>query len=165
MLTDDPFAALSFIAGPALMTNASSLLLLGTTNRYARALDRARLLAAQVAREEAGADETERMLLHRQLSGAQRRVRMVVRSLTAFYTAIGAFGVGTLSYLLGATLLAEIDTGGWSSKVMMGATTLGVICLIIGTAALVIESHLSYGILRDEEKLVLRRGKQSLKNN
>jgi hypothetical protein len=162
MLTDDPFAALSFIAGPALMTNASSLLLLGTINRYARALDRARLLAAQVAREEAAADETERVLLRRQLHGAQRRVRMVVRSLTAFYTAIGAFGIGTLSYLLGATVLSNIDTGGWSSHVMMGATTLGVICLIVGTASLVLESHLSYGILRDEERLVLRRGDRGI---
>ena len=164
MLTDDPFSALSFIAGPALMTNASSLLLLGTTNRYARALDRARLLAAQVAREEAAADETERLLLRRQLRGSQRRVRMVVRSLTAFYTAIGAFGVGTLSYLLGATVLADVDAGRWTSHVMMGATTLGVLCLIVGATSLVIESHLSYGILRDEERLVLKRANRSMEN-
>jgi len=33
-----PFAALTFIAAPALLTNASSLLMLGTSNRLARAV-------------------------------------------------------------------------------------------------------------------------------
>ncbi len=44
----NPFAALTFIAAPALLTNASSLLLLGTTNRLARAVDRVRAVVAQL---------------------------------------------------------------------------------------------------------------------
>ena len=46
--TVNPFAALTFIAAPALLTNASSLLLMGTTNRLARAVDRVRALASHL---------------------------------------------------------------------------------------------------------------------
>src|SRR5262245_40827520 len=108
MAMDDPFSALSFIAGPALLTNASSLLLMGTINRYTRALDRARLLAAKIGDTFAKADESEKAFLRRQLDVAQRRVLLIVRTMTAFYTAIGAFGIGTLAYLIGSTVLHEI---------------------------------------------------------
>lgn len=151
----DPFAALSFIAGPALMTNAASLLLLGTINRYGRALDRARSLSVAVTA--AGADPADRAFLVRQLKAAELRVLLIVRSLTVFYAAIGAFGLGTLSYLIGATLLREVGGERAASMVMMGASTLGVVCLIFGSAALAWESRLSYRILRDEAELALRR--------
>jgi len=151
----DPFAALSFIAGPALMTNAASLLLLGTINRYGRALDRARLLATQITG--AGVDSGERAFLSRQLRAAELRVLLIVRSLTVFYAAIGTFGLGTMTYLIGATLLAGTAGERVASVIMLGASTLGVLCLIFGSAALAYESRLSYRILRDEAELALRR--------
>jgi len=40
----NPFAVLSFIVAPAILTNASSVLTLSTSNRLARAVDRAREL-------------------------------------------------------------------------------------------------------------------------
>jgi len=39
-LTQNPFAALTFVAAPALLTNASSVLALGTINRMLRTRDR-----------------------------------------------------------------------------------------------------------------------------
>jgi len=41
----NPFAILSFIVAPAVLTNASSVLSMSTTNRLARAVDRARELS------------------------------------------------------------------------------------------------------------------------
>ena len=41
LLSDNPFTSLSLIAAPAVLTNASSVLALGTSNRFARAIDRA----------------------------------------------------------------------------------------------------------------------------
>ena len=102
MLGDNPFSALSFIAGPALLTNASTVLLLGTINRYARALDRARLLASRLGAQTEAMDPEDKALLLRQLAVAQKRVLLIVRSLTAFYTAVGSFAFGTLAYLIGA---------------------------------------------------------------
>jgi hypothetical protein len=39
-LTQSPFAALTFVAAPALLTNASSVLALGTINRMLRTRER-----------------------------------------------------------------------------------------------------------------------------
>jgi hypothetical protein len=159
VLSDNPFAALSFIAGPALLTNATSLLLLSTINRYGRALDRARLLAAKIAGEDGGSDPAEMSLWRHQLELAQLRVVLILRTLTFFYTAIGAFSLGTLAYLVGATLLAGFGGEGVASMVMLGASTLGVLCLIGGSGVLVWESRLSFQILRDEAQIVLKRAR------
>ncbi|MGD9743079.1 MAG: DUF2721 domain-containing protein [Dongiaceae bacterium] len=135
MLDDNPFAVLSFIAGPALLTNATTVLLLSTVNRYARALDRARHLAGRIATiaEVDGAEPVA--WLERQLDMAHRRVLLIVRTLTAFYTAVGAFGLGTLAFLTGAMLLE--DTGAVVSRIVtlftLGTTVVGVLCLIFGS--------------------------------
>ena len=72
--TQDAFQVLTFIAAPALLTNASSVLVLSTSNRFARAIDRVRYLAEQ--------DPSE---LHRhELPLVGRRVLMLNRALTAF---------------------------------------------------------------------------------
>jgi hypothetical protein len=158
MLGDSPFSALSFLAGPALLTNAATVLLLGTINRYARALDRARLLATRLGGPQAAEIEAEeKALLLRQLGVAQRRVLLIVRSLTAFYVAIGCFSFATLAYLIGAALLNQPIEAQIISYIVLGATTFGVLCLVTGAATLAWESRLSYVILRDEAELVLRR--------
>ena len=41
----NPFAILTFISAPAVLTNASCVLLFGTGNRYGRAIDRVHELA------------------------------------------------------------------------------------------------------------------------
>ena len=48
MADANPFAALSLIVAPAILTNASSILAMSTSNRLARAADRARELAKQL---------------------------------------------------------------------------------------------------------------------
>src|SRR2546422_7930461 len=48
---DNPLAVLTLIAAPAVFTNASSVLVLGTGNRLARVVDRARYIAQQLRNE------------------------------------------------------------------------------------------------------------------
>jgi len=43
----NPFAILTFISAPAVVTNASCVLLFGTGNRYGRAIDRVHDLAEE----------------------------------------------------------------------------------------------------------------------
>lgn len=45
-LGTNPLGILTFIVAPAILTNASSVMALGTANRFARAIDRARELSA-----------------------------------------------------------------------------------------------------------------------
>ena len=58
VMTDDPFAALTIVVAPALLTNASTVLCLGTATRFGRVLDRTREVSAQLARLESGANRT-----------------------------------------------------------------------------------------------------------
>src|SRR3981189_286611 len=142
MPPDNPFASLSFISGPALLTNASTLMLMGTINRYGRALDRARELARSM--DAKSLDKEMRVLTSRQLDAAQRRVLFIVRGLIAFYTAVGAFGLGTLWSLLGATFFQ----GGLPTKLatlaMFVSTLVGVLSLVTGAATLAWERRLSH---------------------
>ena len=48
----NPFAILTFISAPAVLTNASCVLLFGPGHRYGRAIDRVHELADSVERKE-----------------------------------------------------------------------------------------------------------------
>jgi hypothetical protein len=93
----NPFAVLTFIAAPAILTNASSVMALGTSNRFARAIDRTRALSAELASAQAMPEDLK------QLRYASRRVLLVIRALSAFYVSFGAFAAASLTSLLGAT--------------------------------------------------------------
>src|SRR5438045_9696699 len=57
LVAGNPFAVLTAVVAPAILTNASSVLALGTSNRLARVVDRTRIVAAQLASfEPASAD-------------------------------------------------------------------------------------------------------------
>jgi hypothetical protein len=154
----NPFAALTFIAAPALLTNASSLLLMGTTNRLARAVDRVRELAAQLehhARGEQAIGEIELWLMQR----AEQRVRIIVHAMTAFYLAIGSFAFGTMLALVGAALVTQAHEGTrlWVLRFTIGACVIGVAAIMSGSLALVFESRITFRILTEEARLARER--------
>ena len=73
----NPFAALSLIVAPAVLTNASSILVLSTSNRLARAIDRARHLATQLEspRDIPGRFTTLRL---KEMDSSERRALMLL---------------------------------------------------------------------------------------
>jgi len=100
----NPFAVLSLIVAPAVLTNASSVLAMSTSNRLARAVDRARELSRQL--EEAGdlaSAEAVRRL--RELAATEQRSLMLLAALRSFYVALGSFASATLVSLLGAVMV------------------------------------------------------------
>src|SRR5215468_10753078 len=107
----NPFAILTFISAPAVLTNASCVLLFGTGNRYGRAIDRVHELA-DVVEGKASSDEGELRLRIRQLSAAETRTLLIVRALTCFYSAAAGFVATTLASLMGAVLVSAGITGG-----------------------------------------------------
>jgi Protein of unknown function (DUF2721) len=50
MAYTDPFSILTVVVAPAVLTNASSVLALGTNNRLARVADRTYALTARLAK-------------------------------------------------------------------------------------------------------------------
>jgi hypothetical protein len=150
-LGTNPFAVLTFIVAPAVLTNASSILGMQTSNRFARAVDRARALAGMVE-ELKGSEDGELQLRMRQLDWAERRAMLLVRSLTAFYLSAGSFAGATFAALLGA-IFHILDYEGARQAALGGGLVCGVLGvggLLAGTALLVWETRRSLAILRME---------------
>jgi hypothetical protein len=153
----NPFGVLTFIAAPAILTNASSVMALGTSNRFARAIDRVRALSAELGSQTAMSDALKQLRL-KQLRFAGRRVLLLVRALAAFYVSLGAFAAASLTSLVGASLvLAHLDVP--RVVIMVVAFVcggVGVGGLVTGSVLLVWESRLTLTILREETEFVVQ---------
>jgi hypothetical protein len=151
----NPFAILTFISAPAVLTNASCVLLFGTGNRYGRAIDRMHQLSSLV---EGGAtlSEAELGLRIRQLEAGEARTSLIVRALTCFYTAVSGFVASTLISLIGAVLVFEHVE--WAVSVSFAlaalAGVIGVAAMIAGALMLARETTFSFRILQDERKFI-----------
>ncbi len=158
MLAENPLSVLTFIVAPAILTNASSVMSLGTSNRFARAIDRIRTLASQVEGKDPH-QSPEIELKVRQLRVAERRGLYLVQALTAFYTAVGSFSAAALLSLFSAGLfVGGIDwMGNASLAVALFAGVAGVTGLVVGTSLLVRETRMTLRILTEETEFMLRR--------
>jgi hypothetical protein len=157
----NPFAVLTFIVAPAVLTNATTVLGLQTSNRYARIIDRARALVGMVEALKS-ADDPELALRLRQLDLAERRALLLVRSLTAFYLAAGAFAGASFASLLGAIFhLLELPAARLPALFAgLGCGVIGVGGLLFGSALLVWETRKSLASLQMETEFM--RGRRHL---
>ena len=98
----NPFAVLTAVVAPAILTNACSVLALGTSNRLARVVDRTRV----VARELAAIEPTDSHYPNwkAQLDGLQVRTRLLVRALRAIYGSLGLFATAALVSVAGSII-------------------------------------------------------------
>jgi len=145
----NPFAVLSFIVAPAILTNASSLLAMSTSNRLARAVDRARELTKQLEGSgEPGSAETDRRL--RELSSAEQRALMLIQALRSFYAALGGFASAALISLVGAVMvrLATPRVVIAFELIAVAAGLLAVAALVHGSLMLVRETRIAVQVIR-----------------
>ncbi len=142
---DNPLQSLTFIAAPALLTNACSLLVLSTSNRFARAVDRARLLA-QNPRDDNG----------QALRRVERRALTLVRALTGFYIAVGSCAFSTFMGLLGSAIETVGHVLGLTffTETSLGLAAVGVLSIAIAAGHLVFETWLAYHGLMIEAKTI-----------
>ena len=144
----NPFAALSLIVAPAILTNASSLLAMSTSNRLARAVDRARDLAAQIEREEDGPARVRHL---RELGVAETRALILLRVLRSFYIALAGFALAALLSLLGAVVASTRQTTvvGVFELLAIAAGVIAVAALLHGAVLLIQETRMAVGILQE----------------
>ncbi|QDT55180.1 hypothetical protein Pan44_32220 [Caulifigura coniformis] len=157
--SDNPFALLTFIAAPAILTNSSSVMTMGTSNRFARSIDRTRALAALVENKRANPDDDLNLYL-KLLKTAERRTHMLVRALTCFYLAVGSFAAAALISLIGAAFfMAHLETLRMACMaVALVSGLFGVGGLVSGSTILVFESRMTLKMLMDESEMRERRG-------
>jgi hypothetical protein len=156
-LTQSPFAVLTFIVAPALLTNASSVLALSTINRMLRTRDRMHELFAKS--EAGGHSEVEAARLVEQVNRVEKQALLLLRALHSIYVALGAFAAATLVTLLGAGLVPF--QGALWFRVLAGLGLVlgfvGVGGLVFGSASLFQATQLSLINIREEAALIRER--------
>jgi hypothetical protein len=156
IIAANPFVVLTVISAPAVLTNASCVLLFGTGNRYGRAVDRMHELSRQV--DELGEIKTdEEQFRVSQLQAAERRSLLIVRALTCFYSSVAAFVLTTLVTLLGA-ILSTISPDQAATRISYWVGGVTGICgaggLVAGSLLLVRETRESFVVLRAENRII-----------
>lgn len=157
-ISDNPFAVLTLIAAPAILTNASSMLAMGTSNRFARAVDRQRQLSALLEKEGAEMEPDEAGLRFRQLDRAEARGRLLLQALRCVYLSLGAFAAASLLSLLGAIIGPGFNTGGVIAAVAaIVAGIVGIGGMVTGSVMLVRETQIALDSLKEEAAFTAKR--------
>ena len=146
----NPFAVLSLIVAPALLTNASSVLSMSTSNRLARAADRARELSRQLEESSdlSSFDNARRL---RELMIAERRTMMLIQALRSFYVALGGFASATFVSLVGAVLV-PVGAGAFVTIPEMLGIAAGLVAvgaIVNGSVILLRETRLAVQAIRE----------------
>jgi hypothetical protein len=155
-LSQSPFAVLTFIAAPALLTNASSLLAMSTINRMLRTRDRMHEL--YVRSEAGGHSAAESARLLEQSSRVENQATLLLRALRAVYVALGAFAAATLVTLLGAGVAPE--SAFWFHLLAALGLLLGFVGvggLVLGSINLFHATQISLVNIREEAALIRER--------
>ena len=149
-MTDNPFAVLTAVVAPAILTNASSVLCLGTSNRIARVVDRTRVVAAEIVSFEAGS--TEYLLRVSQLERLQARAQLLFRALRITYASLGAFAAAALISVVGSAMafydLQFVFPATAVAGLAIGA--FGVTGLVSGCVLMVQETRLALQNISEE---------------
>jgi Protein of unknown function (DUF2721) len=153
---ENPFTVLTLIAAPAVFTNASSVLALGTSNRLARVVDRTRFIARELHASSTHDEVTELWVNH--LGRLKKRGSLLYHALSFFYGAIGAFAAASLVSILGAVLANSSYRLPFEAVAGIGfvAGTIGFIGLSTGCVLLVRETRLALESMSEEAELAKR---------
>src|ERR1700744_819468 len=130
MIVADPFSILTIVVAPAVLTNASSVLALGTNNLLARVADRAHAVTSQLGKLDRGAQEYRELAV--QLPPLQARAQLLLRALRCFYLGLGLFASSALISIAGS--IAVYYGVGLALQV---AAVIGVVCGAAAVVALV----------------------------
>jgi len=102
--TVNPFALLTLIVAPAVLTNAMSVLALSTSNRFLRAGERLRALSKEL---EATTDPEGRAWRLVHIGRIETQAILLLNALRGAYLALGSFVTPSLVSILGAAFAAK----------------------------------------------------------
>jgi hypothetical protein len=152
-MADNPFAVLTVVVAPAILTNASTVLCLGTSNRIARVVDRTRVVAAELASLPAG--NSDYQVLVGQLERLQVRAQLLFQALRLLYASLGAFAASALIAVIGSALAFYGEDLAFRAAAVAGLATgvCAVTGLVAGCILLVRETRLALRNLAEEAAL------------
>jgi hypothetical protein len=157
---NDSVTILTSMITPAVLILASGSLILTTSQRLGRVLERVRKISAefmQIAKlsqtgtpEAKTAESDSRTILYSLLIKSVKRSRLLTRALRVFYLSLGVFVATSLS--IGVIALTHIRFA-WIPTVL---GMLGAVLLFVGSAILIVESRLTYSVIADELNFVIQ---------
>ncbi|MCX6593937.1 MAG: DUF2721 domain-containing protein [Acidobacteria bacterium] len=149
-LTNTPFAVLTTVVAPAILTNASSVLALGTANRIARVVDRTRYLTEELKRHAPDSPVYQQSI--RQMARLRSRSQLLVRALRILYAGLGSFAAAALITVLGSAL-AYYDVMLVFQSLAAAGLLIGIFAvgsLVYGCSLLVRETRLALDQIDEE---------------
>ena len=157
-LTQNPFAALTFVAAPALLTNASCVLALGTINRMLRT--RVRMHELFTESKTGGQSIEDRNHLKEVTDRVEKQAAFLLTALGLIYFALAAFASATLVTLLGAGIASFADGALVRAMALLGVLLgfVGAGGLVLGCVNLFRATQLSLENIRDEAALIRAAG-------
>jgi len=155
-VANNPFAVLTAIVAPAILTNACSVLALGTSNRLGRVVDRTRVVTSDIAASKPGSEGF--LEWNSQLRSLETRTHMLLRALRLYYAALGLFAssalisvAGSIAAFYGQRLLFQV---GALLAVLSGGSA--VVCLSVGCFTMVNETRLAVKSLGEEARMRIK---------
>src|SRR5271167_2603202 len=139
----DPFSILTIVVAPAVLTNASSVLALGTNNRLARVADRTHAVIAQLAKLEPGARSYK--VSEAELPTLQTRAQLLLRALRCFYLGLGLFASSALISIAGSIVVYYGLPSAFQIAAAIGVAcgASAVIALVCGCVLMIRETKLA----------------------
>ena len=152
-------AVLTAMITPAVLISASGTLILSTSVRLGRVVDRVRSLSDRFEELARGADggelfEERRAVIFDQLDKLTSRARILQRSMTAFYTAGGIFVLTSVAI----GVVAAVD-GARYSWVPVAMGLLGSLLLFYGSVLLILEARLALSTITAEMDFIWQLGR------
>jgi len=148
-------AVLTAMITPAVLISASGTLILSSSTRLGRVVDRVRSVSdrlQELSRDDTSADflEERRVMLFGQLDKLTSRSRLLQRGLTTFYLAVGVFvassvAIGVVSFF-----------GGRFSWIPVVLGLIGAVFLFYGSMLLVFEARLALSTTHAEMDFIWR---------
>ena len=150
---NNPFMILTAVAAPAILTNACSVLALGTANRIARVVDRSRVVMKAQAGEKPKSRHHKAYAL--QIEKLRVRGALLLRALRLFYASLGMFAATALTAIVGSALVAFDFNIAFHAAAVFGFVVgaLAVIGVVAGCAMMVRETQLAVQSVHEEYDL------------
>lgn len=152
-IAENPFAVLSLIAGPAILTNATALLTLMTSNRYGLVVDRWRAVRQEVRQLDPTSHYYETRA--RNVDRFDKRATFILGAIRLLYTALALLSGSTLVALIGAVLAIYRFEGFVflaALGIIAGASAVG--CIALACTFLFREANLALEQVREESRLL-----------
>lgn len=146
---------------PAVLMSACGTLILSTSTRLGRVVDRVRGLSDRFEEMAASPGDVElyeerRALIFDQLDRLTTRARLLQRCMTVFYVALGVF----VSTSVAIGVVAAVGAATRSAWVPVALGILGALCLFYGSMLLIFEARLAFSAITAEMDFTWRLGRQ-----